>query len=244
MGLVPQSVQYENLSSQDIVCVFPANFADDIVNKIMLESPHALLMKTGSEKSFRAIRGDLLLSVNGKAVFVVSGTIRTLFVLLSKGKGGKMEIRRFRPEDAEKTAQVVAVTLKTSNSKDYSEAYIEANIASHSPEILIERAESGHMYVVCEDSRIIGCGAIAGYWGSTEESILLTIFVLPEYQGKGIGREIIRTLEQDEYFLRAKRIEIPASVTAVGFYRKMGYDFKNGIDTVDEEQVYRLEKFR
>ena len=155
-----------------------------------------------------------------------------------------MEIRRFRPEDAEETAQVIAVTLKTSNGKDYSEEYIEANIASHSPEILIKRAKEGHMYVVYENSKIIGCGAIAGYWGSTEESILLTIFVLPEYQGKEVGREIIRTLEQDEYFLRAKRIEIPASVTAVDFYRKMGYAFKNGIDALDEEQVYRLEKFR
>lgn len=100
------------------------------------------------------------------------------------------------------------------------------------------------MYVVCDNSQIIGCGAIAGYWGSTTESILLTIFVLPEYQGKGIGSKIIETLEQDEYFLRAKRIEIPASITAVEFYRKMGYDYKNGIDLVDDEQVYRLEKFR
>nr|MBQ4320231.1 GNAT family N-acetyltransferase [Clostridia bacterium] len=76
------------------------------------------------------------------------------------------------------------------------------------------------------------------------ESILLTIFVLPDYQGKGIGRQIIETLENDEIFLRAKRIEIPASITAVGFYRKLGYDYKNGIQTPDDEQTIRLEKFR
>ena len=100
------------------------------------------------------------------------------------------------------------------------------------------------MYVVCDQARIIGCGAIAGYWGSVTESILLTIFVLPEYQGKGIGKQIIHTLENDEFFLRAKRIEIPASITAVEFYRKMGYDYKNGIKELDDELVYRLEKFR
>ena len=155
-----------------------------------------------------------------------------------------MEIRRFQPEDAIETSGIIAKTLKTSNSKDYPKEYIEATIASHSAEILIERAKEGHMYVVCDDSQIIGCGTVAGYWGSTTESILLTIFVLPEYQGKGIGRKIIETLEQDEYFLRAKRIEITASITAVEFYRKMGYDYKNGIDIVDDEQVYRLEKFR
>ena len=155
-----------------------------------------------------------------------------------------MEIRLFKQEDATVVAQLVAETLKVSNSKDYSPEYINDNINSHSAEVLIERAKEGHMYVVCDNERIVGCGAIAGYWGSTTESILLTIFVLPSYQGKGIGSKIIHTLEQDEFFLRAKRIEIPASITAVEFYRKMGYDYKNGGVELDGEQVYRLEKFR
>lgn len=153
-------------------------------------------------------------------------------------------IRRFRKEDAEEVSALIAKTLRAVNSKDYSEEYIEANVVSHSADVLTERAKQGHMYVVCDSPRIIGCGAIAGYWGSTAESILLTIFVLPEYQGRGIGRRIIQTLEQDEFFLRAKRIEIPASITAVGFYRKMGYNYKNGIAETDNEEVYRLEKFR
>ncbi len=154
------------------------------------------------------------------------------------------KIRRFQTSDAEEVSALIAKTLRTVNIKDYPEEYIEANVSSHSADVLIERAEHGHMYVICDNSRIVGCGAIDGYWGSTTESILLTVFVLPEYRGKGIGKLIIRTLEQDEFFFRAKRIEIPASITAVGFYRKMGYDFKNGIAEIDDEQVYRLEKFR
>ncbi len=155
-----------------------------------------------------------------------------------------MEIRRFRPEDAAETAQVVATTLRVSNSKDYPEEYITACIDSHSAEVLLSRAEEGHMYVVCEGERIIGCGTIAPFWGSRTESILLTIFVLPEYQGKGAGRLIIETLEKDEYFLRADRVEIPASLTAVEFYRKMGYSFKKGITAPDDELCVRLEKKR
>lgn len=155
-----------------------------------------------------------------------------------------MKIRRFQPEDAEETARLVHTTLKISNSKDYPSEYIEYNIASHSAEVLIQRAEEGHMYVVCDGSRIVGCGTIAPYWGSETESILLTIFVLPEYQGKGVGRLIIDTLEQDEYFLRADRVEIPASITGVEFYRKMGYSYKNGITELEDGVMYRLEKFR
>lgn len=154
-----------------------------------------------------------------------------------------MEIRRFRKEDAAELEQVITKTLKISNSRDYSPECIEANIVSHSAEVLVERAEQGHMYVACDGPRMIGCGAIAGYGESRSESILLTIFVLPEYQGRGIGRRIVETLEQDEYFLRAKRIEIPASITGVEFYRKLGYGYKNGVAELDGE-VYRLEKFR
>ena len=37
-------------------------------------------------------------------------------------------------------------------------------------------------------------------------------------------------------------MEIPASITAVDFYRKFGYDYKNGKKELDEEHHYRLEK--
>jgi len=155
-----------------------------------------------------------------------------------------MNVRRFRNEDANELADVIAKTLRTTNSNDYSPEYIENDISFLTAEKLIERSGWTNLYVVIDENKIIGCGAIGSYWGKEDESSLFTIFVLPEYQGKGIGRKIIKTLEQDEYFLRAKRIEIPSSITALEFYRKMGYDYKNGISEVDDDQLYRLEKFR
>ena len=155
-----------------------------------------------------------------------------------------MIIRRFTEDDAEKVSAMIIQTLKTTNSKDYSEEAINAFERQLQPSHILERAGWTHFYVVEDNDSIIGCGAIGPYWGSETESSLFTIFVLPEYQGKGIGRKITETLEQDEYFLRAKRVEIPASITAVNFYRKLGYNYKNGVDRPDEEQMYRLEKFR
>ena len=89
---------------------------------------------------------------------------------------------------------------------------------------------------------IIGCGGITGCWGSTEESYLTSIFVLPDYQGKGVGRKIVETLEADEYFRRAWRTEVGSSLTAVSFYRKMGYEYKNETADADKYGVVRLEK--
>lgn len=155
-----------------------------------------------------------------------------------------MKIRRFAENDAEEVSTMIIRTLKTTNSKDYSEEAIKTLEKQLQPSHILERAGWTHFYVVEENDTIIGCGAIGPYWGSETESSLFTIFVLPEYQGKGVGRKIIEALEQDEYFLKAKRVEIPASITAVNFYRKMGYEYKNGIDHPDEELLYRLEKFR
>ena len=154
-----------------------------------------------------------------------------------------MNIRRFREEDAEAVSALVIKTLRISNVKDYTPELMEEVVKSQQPQNVLERAGWTHFYVAEEGGELIGCGAIGPYWGKTDESSLFTIFVLPEWQGKGVGRRIIETLEQDEFFLRAKRIEIPASITAVDFYRRMGYDYKNGAAEVDDEGMYRLEKF-
>ena len=159
-------------------------------------------------------------------------------------KEEKMDIRRIREDDAKEVSDLIRRTIRISNAKDYPEDVIDSLIDWETPDHVLERAGWTHFYVVVDEGTIIGCGAIGPYWGKEDESSLFTIFVLPEYQGKGVGRAIIETLEQDEFFLRARRIEIPASVTGVPFYRKMGYDYKNGITEPDEEHLIRLEKNR
>ncbi|MBR3020655.1 MAG: GNAT family N-acetyltransferase [Clostridia bacterium] len=155
-----------------------------------------------------------------------------------------MMIRRFGLADAQAVSDVIITTLRISNTKDYPPEMMEELILHMQPGDIVKRASWTHFYVAEEEGKIIGCGAIGPYWGKEDESSLFTIFILPEYQGRGIGRKMVETLEQDEYALRAKRIEIPASITGLPFYRKLGYDFKNGNDQLDEEKLYRLEKYR
>ena len=155
-----------------------------------------------------------------------------------------MNIRRFKESDAVAVSDVVIKTLRISNVKDYPAELMEEVVKSQQPQNILERASWTHFYVVEDGDKIIGCGSIGPFWGKEDESGLFTIFVLPEYQGKGVGRLIMETLENDEYFLRAKRIEIPSSITGCQFYRKFGYDYKNGVAELDEERLYRLEKFR
>jgi len=157
---------------------------------------------------------------------------------------GNLVIRRFDNNDATTVSKIICRNFLEVNIKDYSNEEMERLSEIYNFDKVLEINGYAHMYVVCIDKKIVGCGAISSFWGKQDESIFLTIFVLPELHGKGIGRRIIETLESDEYFLRAKRIEIPASITACEFYKKFEYAYKDGITKLDDEGHYRLEKFR
>ena len=149
----------------------------------------------------------------------------------------RVKARRFKKEDAKEVRNLIVRNFLEINSRDYGLSAMETLAKVYDEEKVLNVASYAHMYV-------FGTGSISSFWGSETESILLCIFVLPEFHGKGIGSKIISTLEQDEFYVRANRIEIPASITATEFYRKFGYDYKDGVKELDDERHYRLEKFK
>lgn len=152
-----------------------------------------------------------------------------------------IDIRRFSEADAPAVAALIQRTLKISNAADYPPREIDKLVRQHTPEYIRERASWTHFYVACEDGGVVGCGAIGPNWGRSDESCLFTIFVDPDRQGRGVGRRVVETLESDEYCLRASRVHVNASITARGFYHKLGY---GGADAPDGDGLFRLEKLR
>ena len=152
----------------------------------------------------------------------------------------KVRVRKFQKADAEEVQELIVRNFLEVNSKDYGIKAMQELAVNYGIDKILQIASYAHMYVFELDDRIVGVGSISSFWGSETESILLTIFVLPELHGNGVGRIIMQTLGQDELYLRADRIEIPSSITATEFYRKFGYDYKDGIKELDSEQHYRL----
>ena len=155
-----------------------------------------------------------------------------------------MLIRRFRDGDEGPVSRMIAKTLRISNSPDYPEAEIARLTAYMSPDYIREAASRRHFFVAAEDGAVIGCASIGPLEGRADESGIFTVFVDPDRQKLGIERSLISAAEADEYFLCANRVEIAASVTAVGFYMKLGYAPKNGVLTPDDENLIHLEKHR
>lgn len=152
-----------------------------------------------------------------------------------------MLVRRFEKKDAKEVSNLIIKTLRTTNIKDYSKAYIEKGVRILNAKNIIEKSRTRHFYVVCLDEKIIGCGSI-GYDEDKEESCFYTIFVLPEYQGNGIGSLIVESLEKDEYARKSKKIIVPSSITAKSFYLKLGYKRKYPSDIPNEDGLFILEK--
>lgn len=153
-------------------------------------------------------------------------------------------VRRFDTGDAVAVYELISKTAYTTNSILYEDGYIKEFLKWVEPDMLIERASRTHFYVICDGDTVICSGAIGPYMGREDESELLNIYLLPEYQGMGVGRMIVETLERDEYYLRAKRIVVRSSLNALKFYKRFGYDHVNGEFAIGEDDTFSLEKFR
>ena len=154
-----------------------------------------------------------------------------------------MTIELIKENEIQETCDMIARACKDSA---FAEFYPQSSIVAVLEDIDYDKikvkAEYGHFYVVKENSKIVGCGCIGAYWDSLTESWINTIFVEPSHQHKGIGKKIIEHLESDEYAKRANRIEIHSAISAIPFYRKLGYEHKNG-DLSYNDGTFDLEKF-
>ena len=92
----------------------------------------------------------------------------------------KVRVRKFQKADAEEVQELIVRNFLEVNSKDYGIKAMQELAVNYGIDKILQIASYAHMYVFELDDRIVGVGSISSFWGSETESILLTIFVLPE----------------------------------------------------------------
>jgi GNAT superfamily N-acetyltransferase len=127
-----------------------------------------------------------------------------------------VEIRLFQASDSAAVSDVIVRCLHEVNSRDYSEAIIARMSAHFSAKRIKQLAEERQMFVAVDEGAVVGTV-------SRDGNKVFTMFVQPRMIGHGVGRRLMHHIEalaaEDGY----DYMETGASITAHGFYQRLGY---------------------
>ena len=138
----------------------------------------------------------------------------------------KLRIRQFQNKDAREVAALISNTIFTINSKDYSHEYLETIAAMYTPEKLEKNSLEKKIFVAEIEDKIVGTATI-------REDYISCVFVLPEYIGKGVGKLLMETVENEALQQGLRSVYLDSSTTARTFYESLGYE----VDTVKEGTI-------
>lgn len=132
-----------------------------------------------------------------------------------------IEIRHAFPEDAEALTEVTirSITEICGASGDYTPAQLEDWISNKTPIDFLKWMANPELrvYAGVLDDRVAGVGMF-----SLEGEIQL-LYLVPEAQGRGLGRALLKEMESEAEFLEISPLRLNATTVSVGFYERQGY---------------------
>ncbi len=118
-------------------------------------------------------------------------------------------------ENLQEIYQVVQHTIKTVYPRYYPAEVVDFFCALHSEEAIARDIGKGSVGMLRADGRIVATGSFEG-------NHITRVYVLPEYQKKGIGTQIMKTLEErigEGY----DSVYLEASLPAAALYERLGF---------------------
>jgi GNAT superfamily N-acetyltransferase len=97
-------------------------------------------------------------------------------------------IRAFEPGDAEAVSALIRHTMRVSNSDDYPLERLQPLMDYFSPAKVLLLSEERECLVAEVDGQVMGTIALEG-------AELCTFFVHPDYQGMGVGSQLLTAIE-------------------------------------------------
>jgi len=131
-----------------------------------------------------------------------------------------IEYRLMRSEEASKVAKLVDVVFDLYVAPEYSQEGITSFRSYNDVQGIVQRSSSGHfMLVALNGDEPIGCIEIRN------NQHVSMLFVAPNYQGKGIGRQLwSRALSKSQAADNSVReFTVHSSPNAVPIYERLGF---------------------
>lgn len=132
--------------------------------------------------------------------------------------------------DAEGISRVILAALRHSNAADCDAATLARVARSFTPQAVATLLDRRVVWVALEGGLI---AATAGL----EKDVVRSVFVDPTYQRRGIGEQMIGCIEQEALDSGVLQLQVPSSLTAQGFYARLGYRVVREVRHGDERTV-------
>lgn len=126
------------------------------------------------------------------------------------------QVRPALEADAARVSQVIIAALLTSNAQDYPAHVIERVQDSFTPDAVLQLMRRRQMFVALVDGELLGTASLDG-------RAVRSVFVDPAYHGHGLGRQLMAAVEQAALDSGLTSLVVPSSVTAEGFYARLGF---------------------
>jgi len=123
-------------------------------------------------------------------------------------------IRLFKEKDAEECSRIMLKCIEQFD--NYTKENKDFLVKMSQPDKLIEKSKKLLFYIYEENEKILGTGVL-------DNGEIRTMFVDPEYQGKGIGRKILDFLIKLAKSKGYHKVWVGANPEAEGFYKKQGF---------------------
>ncbi|MBD9399407.1 GNAT family N-acetyltransferase [Pseudomonas sp. PDM11] len=146
-------------------------------------------------------------------------------------------IRPARETDADAISRVIVQTLRLSNAADYPPQVIERVAANFDAAGVRGLLESRQVFVALYDERVVATASLAS-------DVVRSVFVLPEMQGRGVGKALMRHIECVALAAGVQSLRVPASLTAVPFYKALGYAVVREVVEGDERTFVMARELR
>lgn len=127
-----------------------------------------------------------------------------------------VQIRNASDSDAPAISKTIINALRESNARDYSSDIIEQVVQGFSAPAVLRMLIERQVIVATIGGHIVATASL-------QKNIIRSVFVDPQYQRRGIGRHLISAIESMALDAGLSLLNVPASITAEGFYASLGF---------------------